>query len=68
MDTQQFQGLSDRVAALEVQMQAVDAKVSRLLIIFERGSGAWWLLRWLGALVVGGAAVWAAVGDHIHWR
>lgn len=60
--------LADRVSRLESRMASVDTKLDRLLLIFERGSGAWWLIRWLGAFIVGCAAIWAVVGDHIHWR
>jgi hypothetical protein len=65
---EQLQYFHDRLHALEVKVLAIDGKVDRLLVIFERGSGAWWLLRYLGALVIGVAALWATIGDHIHWR
>lgn len=68
MDPKQYDVLAVRVGALETQMQTMNTKMDRLLAVFERGSGAWWLLKWLGGLVVGAAAIWAAVGDHIHWR
>lgn len=69
MDPEQYSALAGRVGALETQMTAVNTKLDKLLTIFERGSGAWWLLKWLGAFVVGAAAIWAAVADHIpHWR
>lgn len=68
MGEDQIKVLEKRVQALEAQLKVLDEKVDRLLIIFERGSGAWWILKLLGTTMVGVATVWAVISGHLYWR
>ena len=46
----------------------LENKVDRLLMLFERTTGAWMLIKVLGSAVVGCASLWAFLGDHITFK
>jgi len=53
--------LCDRVTELEL-------KVDRLIAIFERGTGAWGLIKVLGTCALGLTVIWAFLMDHITFK
>lgn len=49
---------------LGLRIQKLEDKVDQLLTVLEQGTGAWMLLRWLGGIVLGIAALFSFFKDH----
>ena len=58
----------NHMAEITGRITKLEDKVDVLLAMFERTTGAWMLLKWLGSLIVGLAAVWAFITDHLKFH
>ena len=46
---------------LMLRIQSLEDKMDRLLVLVERASGAWLLTKWVAAIAVSLASIWAAI-------
>ena len=58
----------EQTAAMCERIKDLEAKVNKLITLFERASGAYRFTKWVGTFVLGAIAVWAFLSTNFRLK